>query len=308
MTEGNQSASAAESAGNGTTGEGQEQSGEEQNGSFLGETLNKSGEEGKENQDGEEIQKPSENKEGQEAFDPKYTDQFPDHLKKNEKLTQFIKDNKLEKIGDFGEKVLELLEASDGAIKKPGDNATDEEWAAFRIAMGIPETAEQYNLENITVPEGLPVDADVMTKKAHELNLSQQQLEDMANALFENIDKNYQEGFETLQSERKGITQELTDLWGSDFDVNMQKVGQMTRVVGALLIKDGMFKDYDQFKKYIDSGIGDDRAFIRLMKIFNDHLGEDSIGELGNLSGPSLRRDNAGRLEPQFPKSFPDSK
>jgi hypothetical protein len=71
--------------------------------------------------------------------------------------------------------------ASEGLVKVPGEEATDEERAAFRKALGVPDAAEAYALpEGLELPEGVDLDDDTgrdFRRAAHELGLTDAQFQ-----------------------------------------------------------------------------------------------------------------------------------
>ncbi len=87
--------------------------------------------------------------------------------------------------GDKDQALLGLLgktgETPAGLLKVPGPDATDEERAAFRKALGVPDAAEGYALpEGLKPPEGVDLNDDVgqdFRRAAHELGLSDAQFQ-----------------------------------------------------------------------------------------------------------------------------------
>lgn len=67
---------------------------------------------------------------------------------------------------------------TDGLVKVPGEDASEEEIAAFRAAIGVPESAEGYELPEI--PEGAEVDGnlvDAFRSTAQEMGLNPKQFQ-----------------------------------------------------------------------------------------------------------------------------------
>ena len=61
-------------------------------------------------------------------------------------------------IPDIVKSYAELEKKAGQAIVVPNEKATEEEKAAYRKAIGVPEKPEDYKLEPVTLPEGLTVD------------------------------------------------------------------------------------------------------------------------------------------------------
>ena len=156
-----------------------------------------------------------------------WTAALPDEQKGNEYVKTF------EKPGDFVQASLDLktehegLKAKmDGAIFKPGEDATDDEKSAYRDAMGIPESAEGYEFPKT---EGVEQDPKMMEWAAgvfHEAGVSK----DAAAHISQQWD-GFMQSMEQamadadLQAEKDGVaTAEaaLKEKWGADYDQNIK--------------------------------------------------------------------------------------
>jgi hypothetical protein len=111
------------------------------------------------------------------------------------------------------------LEAKlENVIPKLPENATDEQKAAFRTAIGVPDTPDAYELD---IPEGVPVDEDFMgafKQWAHKAGLPKDAVKGLSsdyNAYvaqrMAEADKAREAGMDTIKKE-----------WGTDFDKNVE--------------------------------------------------------------------------------------
>ena len=110
---------------------------------------------------------------------------------------------------------------TEGMVKLPGAEATPEEISAYRQALGIPDSADAYQFENLKLPDGVELDVEeIATFKgvAHELNLNPSQ----ASKLVE-----FQAALEARRAQREmadanafmeAESKRLQDAWGNDVE------------------------------------------------------------------------------------------
>lgn len=115
-----------------------------------------------------------------------------------------------------------LGQRKDGA-KRPGPDAKDEDWAAYRAAQGVPEKPEEYDLglDKMELPldaDGKPaVNPDVVAqfqKTAHELGLSPEQVQGLANWFLPWNMAELQNGVARVQEIKQAEFQELRKTYG----------------------------------------------------------------------------------------------
>lgn len=147
---------------------------------------------------------------------PKWTAQLPTDLKDHEWLNQFGT------IGDLGKAALDLKGKADGAIKVPGDDATEEQKAEFRKALGVPEKPEGYELE---VPD--TADQGLVTwyrDTAHHLGLSAAQ----ATSLFQSYNGMVAQKIQAAQEARETALaadmEAIKTEWGDNYEANAEVV------------------------------------------------------------------------------------
>ncbi|NBW07962.1 MAG: hypothetical protein EBR82_08040 [Caulobacteraceae bacterium] len=107
-----------------------------------------------------------------------------------------------------------------GRIKIPGENATPEEVAAYRKAMGVPDGPDGYKV-SVKPPEGYePTDADktfldTATKKLHEAGAPPQFVDLMHELYFGGVANSLSELEARYDDSALKADKALTDLWGS---------------------------------------------------------------------------------------------
>lgn len=74
---------------------------------------------------------------------------------------------KFKSLHDLGKSYLEaqrtISQRQEGMVKVPGQEATPDEIAAFRRAIGAPEAPDGYKLDGIKLPEGIELQDDLLT-------------------------------------------------------------------------------------------------------------------------------------------------
>ena len=125
-----------------------------------------------------------------------------------------------------------LGEKTEGMVKVPGENATPEEIAAYRKAMGVPDKPDAYEIKR---PEGKEYDVEgekAFKALAHEHGLTGPQLQ----AIFEFYDK-YEEGIVTKMAEQQVKEHELaekafTEKYGTDAEKVKRLAGEAMKELG----------------------------------------------------------------------------
>jgi len=201
---------------------------------------------------------------------PTWMSQLPDDLKKNEQLSQFGT------LGDFGKKYLEVSKNTEGAVKIPGEDATDEERAAFYNKIGRPEVADKYELINPELPEGMKINTELgvsFRDFAHKTGLTQKQ----AKAAFEFYNNHMISQFSEMQKARQEAVvkggEALKTEWGTAFDRNMEVVRRTYEKFGN-----------EEFTKFMDdSGMGNNPIILKTFLEIGKATLDDSFLE-GSLS------------------------
>jgi hypothetical protein len=195
-------------------------------------------------------------------------------LRDHEALTHFGT------VSDLVGSYLELTQKADGSIKIPGDDASKDEVKAYREAMGIPEKAEDYQIQ---VPEGGIGDQeylDSMKRQAHELGLSQTQ----AQAFYEKQSQSFTSYIEQAKKEQQQavekVTEEMKRELGDNYKPRMQAAQRVVKSVMG-----------EEFSQYLDeSGLGNDARMIRAMIKLSDVISEDALPH-GKAAGTPAKKD-----------------
>jgi len=204
------------------------------------------------------------------AEKPLYMAQMPDELKNNEEIA------KHGSLGALGYAYLDAMKNSTGAVKVPGDDATDDERAAFYNKIGRPEAADKYELINPELPEGMKIDTELgvsFRDFAHKTGLTQKQ----AKAAFEFYNNHMVSQFSEMEKARQEAVvkggEALKTEWGTAFDRNMEVIKRTYERFGN-----------EEFTKFMDdSGMGNIPIVLKTFLEIGKTTLDDSFLE-GSLS------------------------
>ena len=105
-------------------------------------------------------------------------------------------------------------------IPRPNENWGEEEWNNHFTQLGRPSKAEDYDLEGIDGPEGVPADAELqsaMVGEMHKLGLNSDQVKGILGFYNNAIGDQYQQGQADVTQARDTGIQELRNEWGKSF-------------------------------------------------------------------------------------------
>jgi len=184
-------------------------------------------------------------------------------------------------VGDLAKAHLDLRSKLSTAIIPPGKDATSEDIAAYRKALGVPEKVDGYKL-----PDGLndgltDTGKSVVTgvlAEMHKAGSTQAQV-DAALSTFHRLNG---EALQAQQSETaRAIEKADADLrreWGKDFDGNVQAAQRAAKVFGG-----------DDFAKLVSEGtiggvpLANHPAFIKAFAQVGRRMSEDGFQAAGAL-------------------------
>lgn len=217
---------------------------------------------------------------------------LPDEFKEHEFVKTF------QKPGDFVKTALEIKNERDtlktrvdGAIFKPGENASPEERAAYLKALGVPDKPEGYEF---SVPEGVPNDkaeAEFLRKLAHESGLPKEAGERFAAAYFDRMKSNLGAIRQQIETRRTEAVNALKGEWKDAYDAKLDAAKLAVRKIGG-----------DDFVQWLNkTGVGDDPVMIRTWAKIGEALSEAAFhtGAANKNDGP--KRTDGGSPVLSFP-------
>lgn len=147
----------------------------------------------------------------------------------------------------------------------PGEKSTPEEVAAFRKAMGVPDTLDDYKFAPDALPEGMTWNDDFakpFAEIAHKHNVPPGAMKALANqfAHYEKVKlESLQSTFDKQRTEAVGTLQKE---WGNEFDKNIGLAKQAAKIAGVNANSHG-FSDPEVV-----------RGFVRMAQM----MSEDKMG------------------------------
>ena len=180
-------------------------------------------------------------------------------------------------IPDIVKSYAELEKKAGQAIVVPNEKATEEEKAAYRKAIGVPEKPEDYKLEPATLPEGLTVD-EAMQKQflqiVHAAGLNPNQVNAINQWYMKTIGEQIVDAQKVVKTTRAEAEAAITKKYGLDRDAAK---GYMERAFAR-------YATPSLAEKYIKTGLDNDpetiEMFINIGRDMGDHVFVDgSRGE-----------------------------
>lgn len=195
------------------------------------------------------------------------------------------KDGKLD--ADKLHKSYKELEKRLGAsVVIPKSDAKPEEWSSFYKRLGRPEKPEEYELEDIFLPDGV-TKADFgeedFKKAAFELGFSKDQAKKLhkwaVNQSME-IAKQQRAKFEARKTESSDA---LRKEYGEKYKEKLANVAMVSRKFGS-----------EEWTQYLNEGAGNDPRLLRVLIKIGDAMSEDTL-ERGNGPAPKEQAEGVER-------------
>lgn len=186
--------------------------------------------------------------------------------------------------GEGGE--TEAPAVPEGYLKVPGDDATDEDRAAFRAAIGVPEKAEAY-FEGLELPEGYTPPA-YLAEAALAADIPVASLQAILKADAENTASYMADLEAAAKKERQDNADALKKDWGKDTAKNITVTNRAVQKFAP--------DDFTQFME--QTGLSQDARFIK----FVHNMVQGTVGESAFVDGdggnPKSGQSDAQRKYP----------
>ncbi len=196
-----------------------------------------------------------------------WRDTLPDDLKNDPSLATFADVSQLAKSYTHAQRMV-------GAdkIPIPGKLATEEDWKAVYKKLGVPDSADKYDIK---VPEKTPVDENFI-KSFKEQALKTGMLPHQAQKFVEWIAEGASARSAEMNAARKTQTESgiaaLKTEWGQGYDKKVQAAQVAVSEFGG-----------DELTAYLEkTGLGNDPMMIKLLAKVGESLKEDKIAGNGS--------------------------
>lgn len=161
-------------------------------------------------------------------------------------------------------------------IAVPGKDADEKEVAKFRKALGVPDTAEGYDLK---LPDGVELDetgqalADAFKEIAHGAHMSNEAYNQAVQKWQEFTDQAVNEMQAQMERQREEAESELRKEWGKDYDGNLNVANRaIKQFAGDEMVE---FLNGTELK---DGGVlGNHPAMVRLFAKLGRQMSEDGV-------------------------------
>jgi len=213
--------------------------------------------------------------EGAASEAPKWMAQLPDDLKSSKGLTKFAN------IGDLGKSYLELEGKLGNAVTVPGLQATDEERARYRKAIGVPDKPTDYKIDKVKLPNGVFEKLnDTILEIAHTSGLTPDQAKAVHATVFKEIATTMKESLKLVKATATETETQLRKEAGAGYDA---MAADWTRGIS--------FFDDEAKEIFKRSGIGNHpgilRGFAKIGRSMGEHKFVDGkpagVGEVKSL-------------------------
>lgn len=181
-------------------------------------------------------------------------------------------------------------------FERPGDDATDEQWAAWRKEKGIPAAANEYRSQ-FQLPDNYDAERDAAVLDEfgaafHELDMPAAQANKLVDVYFDRQAQQEQEFAATVAENQQKTRYELTEEWGGpkEFDTNIMALKRFaTERIGEEAWGDLSQSIIVNAQGQPVGKLGDHPAFLRLtVGAARDNYGDDLPMLDGSLSGADL--------------------
>lgn len=200
----------------------------------------------------------------------------------------------LGKFQNFGElakgyvSLQSLMGSKANAVVIPGEKSTPEEVAAFRKALGVPESAEGYQLKPEQLPEGLSWDDELakgFAEIAHKHHIPPAAMKELTDRFVASEAAKLEVYAQQAEAELATGRQTLVKEFGGAYQANIQLATRMANTVGLEPTSPGL-RDPNVV-----------RALVNMAKL----VSEDKIAALGTNQVPGGMTSKAVMTDPSNP-------
>lgn len=228
-----------------------------------------------------------------------WKDSLPDDLKADPSLSSIMDIQSLAKSYVHGQKMI-----GKDKIIIPDKFATDEDWSKVYQKLGVPESADKYELK----ADGMDED---FVKGFKELAVKNGILPRQADKLFEFYNSHVDKVISDNETENKKVFEEsvngLKKEWGNGYERKLQAASGLFNSIA----------DEDSKKIFNESGLGNNPVVIKMFAKLAEQMGEDkfvnaeSIGSMGMTPAEAQTKINeiyGNKDHPYYNKSHPSHK
>lgn len=155
----------------------------------------------------------------------------------------------------------------------PKDDKDVEGWNKFAKAMGVPDKAEGYGLEDPNLPEPMKgaYNKEKFAQIAHALKLTPGQAKELQKVYAEEMKTSYEKAVKDQQQKMTQTINQLRSEWGDAYETNVE-LGQM--VINK-------FSSDQETQDFVTAQIMSRPEGIKFLSKIGEQFAENKIGEFG---------------------------
>lgn len=180
-------------------------------------------------------------------------------------------------VKDVAQEYLSLKEKIEKSIPVITENSDEKEIKEFKEKLGIPDSADDYKLPDVELPEGMEKDEDFESRfknEAIEANLTKAQFEKLFKFANEYMGSKYTETINERKKNHEDAEKTLKKDWGNSYGNNLKKAQNIIK----------KYADDEEIKEINKTGIGNNPVFIKLFHKIAQDVSEDKFVQ-GESSG-----------------------
>lgn len=197
---------------------------------------------------------------------PAWMGQLPKELQTSERLTKF------QTIGELGKSYQELEGRLGRSILVPDDKSSPEDQEAYLKKLGRPDKPEGYEIVKPKMPEGMDMDASVITsfqETAFKAGMTPKQLQSVVDMLADATRKQYESSVVEAKNKTDRTREGLAKEWGTRFD---EQIGYVQKAFKA-------FASQDIQKTLTNAGLAADPNIVKMFAKIGKSISEDRFVE-----------------------------
>jgi hypothetical protein len=211
------------------------------------------------------------------TFGDKWLDALPDDAKDYKDTL-----SKYKSVPDMAKALANANQLIGKKLGVPNEKSSPEEVAAFRRAMGVPDSLEEYKFAPDALPEGMTWSDDMAkpyAEIAHKHGIPPSAMKELVNQHARTEAFKMEAIQATFEKQRTEAVQTLQKEWGNDFGKNIGLAKQAAKIAGVDANSHG-FSDPEVV-----------RGFVRMAQMMSEDKVGRSMGGTEFLSGEARAKD-----------------
>lgn len=229
---------------------------------------------------------------------PIFSEQLPAEVTSDPKSQELLKG--LKDVPHLFKSYSELRASSEGMVRVPDKDTSDEDRQKFFTKIGKPEKAEGYEITPVKVGDNLEGSQEFITafkNKAFALNLSKGQTEQLYGWFAEGVKEKYEAQLKADKEANEKAHKKLRDLWSMDYSKKMENAKKVILKYGP-----------DDLKEEVkEAGLQNSPDLAVFISNIAEALGEDVLIAGTTSTEPVTEEEKEKeRLKSKYPSMYVD--